>query len=50
MRGMFCDAISFNQDISKWKFPNVENMRGRVHYPIMTPPGSRMENEIKIKQ
>ena len=25
---MFCEASSFNQDISKWKFPNVIYMDG----------------------
>ena len=29
---MFYDASSFNQDISKWKFPKVENMEFMFSY------------------
>ena len=32
MSGMFSGATSFNQDISKWKFPNVTNMNNMFYY------------------
>jgi hypothetical protein len=28
---MFCNAISFNQPICNWKFPNVEFMNGMFY-------------------